>query len=273
VTRCWDVIVRQLKLLPDEGVCIEVLHTGARHGLPNLAGEVIEVLKQLGANLQEYHFAALIEAHCRAGQVEDAILTLDDMRSQDVRPLPATASAITVAVGTDIGSLDAALSMMDDLHKQGKRIDVEALNAIIQAATSLGDLQRAIGIYRAFGDHDADPTVETFNLLLAGCTASCHRELGDRLIAEMKQAKLKPNAQTYENIIALCLTQEIYEDAFFYLEEMKSAKHVPPLTIYKSLTQKCLLFGDSRYQLVLEEMEQCGYRVPMEESRRGPKDR
>jgi pentatricopeptide repeat protein len=271
------MIVRQLNLLPDEGVCIEVLHTAARHGLPDLASEVIEVLKLVAANLQEHHFAALVEARCRAGKVEDAILTLDDMRSQDIKPLPATASAITTVVGTDIGSLDAALSTTDDMQKQGKRIDVEALNAIVQAATSLGDLQRAIGVYKAFGDYGADPTVDTFNLLLASCTASCHRELGNRLIAEMKQAKLVPNTRTYENIIALCLTQEIYEDAFFYLEEMKAAKHVPPSTIYRSLAQKCLLTGDSRYKLVLEEMEQCGYRAPAEESRRSrtstaPKD-
>ena len=251
--------MRQLNLFPDEGACIEVLHTAARHGLPDLANDVLRVLKLMGATWQEHHFGALVEAYCRAGRMEDAIMTLDVMRSQDIRPLPATASSITAAIGTDVGALDAVLSVVDDLHKQGKRIDVEALNAIVQAAIALGDLQRAVGTYKAFVDYGTKPTVFTFNLLLAGCTAACHRELGDRLMTEMKQAKLKPNMQTYENIILLCLTQETYEDAFFYLEEMKAAKHVPPSTIYQNLAQKCLSVGDSRHKLVLEEMEECGY--------------
>jgi len=254
--------VHQLNILPAEGTCIDVLHTAARHGLPDLANDVLRVFNLMGAPLQEPHFAALIEAFCRADRVKDAFLTLDVMRSKDIKPASSSTYPIFDVISKDIDTLDASWLIVEEMQKEGKRIDIGVLNVIVQAAAALGDLQRAMGTYKLFPDYDAKPTVDTFNFLLDGCVAKHHRELGNRLLSEMKEAKLKPDSRTYENIILLCLTQATYEDAFFYLEEMKASKHIPPSIIYEALVQKCFSAGDSRYKLALEEMRHCGYEIP-----------
>jgi len=260
VSQCWAKVVQELNTTPSEGTCIEVLHTAARHGLPDLGTDVLRVLKLMGVTWQEYHFAPLIEAFCRADKIKDALVTLDIMRSANILPVPETAHPIFTAISHDIDAVDATWAIIDDMHKEGKPIDIAALNVIIHAAVSLGDLQRAVGTYKAYSDYNLKPTVETFNHLLAGCVTAGHRDLGNRLLAEMKTAGVKPDLQTYENLICLCLTQPTYEDAFFYLEEMK-ATHLPTPRIYETLIKACVAAGDVRYKLALEEMEDCGYQV------------
>ena len=77
----------------------------------------------------------------------------------------------------------------------------------------------------------------------------------------MRAAGVKPDVRTYENMIWLCLSQSTYEDAFFYLEEMKSLGMVPPLIVYESIIRKLVTVGDTRYNIALEELKECGYEV------------
>ncbi|KAG2150956.1 hypothetical protein DEU56DRAFT_880543 [Suillus clintonianus] len=261
VQRCWDKVVGDLNVTPDEGLCLDVLHTAARRGLSELAADVIRVLRLLGADWQEYHFAPLVEALCNAGKLKDAFGTLDLMRSSNIFPTATTAQPIYDFLKQDIDKVDSAWELLDQLRNEGKTIDRTAINAIIRAAISLSDLQRAVGAYKSFPDYKCVPDIDTFNSLLSGCIAASHRELGDRLLLELKELGIKPDATTYERIIILCLTQASYEDAFFYLEEMKAQKFVPPRSVYDAIIRTCVAAGDSRYTLALDELKQCGYTV------------
>lgn len=254
-------MVNDLNLIPNEGVCMATLNTAARHGLPDLATDVLRILKTGGVDWQEHHFSALIEAFCRNGQIKEALITLHIMRTNDIPPTDFTSAFIFDLIKHDIDSLDSAWSVIDEIHASNAGLDIDALNVMIQASIFLGDLQRAIGIYKSFSDYGLVPDHSTFNLLLQGCVGAHHRQLGDILLDDMKQAQVKPNAETYEKMILLCLTQETYEDAFFYLEEMKAAGHVPTRAIYESLLAKCLSVDDARGNMVLQEMKECGYKV------------
>ncbi|KAG2079233.1 hypothetical protein BDR04DRAFT_1086392 [Suillus decipiens] len=261
VQRCWEIVVGDLNITPDEGLCLDVLHTAGRHGLSDIATDVIRVLRILGADWQEHHFAPLVEALCNAGKLKDAIGTLDLMRSSNIFPTAVTAQPIYNFLKQDIDKVDGAWEVLDKLRNEGKMIDRTAINAIIRAAISLSDLQRAVGAYKAFPDYRCVPDIDTFNSLLSGCIIASHRELGDRLLLELKEMGIKPDATTYERIIILCLTQTTYEDAFFYLEEMKAQKFVPPRSVYDAIIRTCIAAGDSRYTLALDELKQCGYTV------------
>lgn len=261
VQRCWEQVAGVLNVTPDEGLCLDVLHTAGRHGLSDLATDVIRVLRILGADWQEYHFAPLVEALCKAGHLKDAFGTLDLMRSSNIFPTAITAQPIYDFLKQDIDKVDGAWELLDKLRNEGKTIDRTAINAIIRAAISLSDLQRAVGAYKAFPDYKCVPDIDTFNTLLSGCIVASHRELGNRLLLDLKELGIKPDATTYERIIILCLTQATYEDAFFYLEEMKAQKFVPPRSVYDAIIRTCIAAGDSRYTLALDELKQCGYTV------------
>lgn len=262
VLHCWKIAVQDLNLTPDEGLCVLVLHTAGRHGLPDLATDVLRVLKLIGVSWEEHHFAPLIEAFCRADQIKEALQTLEIMQTKQIEPITETAYPLLEIVRRDTDAVDVVWAIIDELHKQGKRIHISVINVLIQASVALGDLQRAVGAYKSLVEYGLTPGLTTFNLLFQGCVVASHRELGGLLLADMKEAKITPDEETYQQFISLCLTQDDYEDAFFYLEEMKAAGHIPSSSVYVSIIRKCLSAGDSRYTVAEEEMRQTGYLMP-----------
>lgn len=260
VRQCWPLVVDDLGIFPTEGVMLSVLNTAARHGEPEIAADVLRVLQLADVPWQEYHFAALIEAFCRNGQNKEALVTLGILKSHDITPTSSTTSFILNSINRDVDSLDATWALIDEIHEAKSGLDIEAVKVVIKASIFLGDLQRAVGIYKSLADYDLKPDLATFNLLLDGCIGAQHRKLGDLLLEDMKDAKMKPDSATFEKLIELCLTQEVYEDAFFYLEEMKAAGIVPPITVYEAILTKCISVEDTRSVLVLQEMRECGYK-------------
>ncbi|EPQ56972.1 hypothetical protein GLOTRDRAFT_127356 [Gloeophyllum trabeum ATCC 11539] len=261
VAQCWERVVDRLNVLPDEGLCVEVLHTAGRSHLPELAASVIRTLKSLGATLREYHFAPLVEALCGAQRIKEAVLTIELMRENNVEPTLQTIDPLSQWARGTLDGIDVMWTALDELHEEGKTVDVMVVNALIKAAVELGELQRAVGVFQAMPSLGIKPDRTTFEELLAGCIVLRHRELGDRLLAQMKELHIKPKARTYTRLIELCLTQETYEDAFFYLEEMKAQGIKPGVEVYNAIVRKCVENNDSRYKIALEEMKECGYEV------------
>ncbi|KAI0066082.1 hypothetical protein BV25DRAFT_1849636 [Artomyces pyxidatus] len=261
VVRLWEKVVKHLKIMPDEGICMGTLHTAGRHGLPDLALDVLRVLKLVGANTEEHHFAPVIEAFCRTDRLKEAMATLSMMRAANIHPSAETAHHIFLSIQRNPDTVDAAWDALEALHAEGQQVDVTAVNVIIQASIAHGDLQRAVGIYQICPELNVSPVAETYNLLLSGCIAARHRELGDRILADMREANVAPDTQTFERLIVLCLTGQTYEDAFFYLEEMKSSRFVPPLAVYEAIIRRCVAENDSRYRLAIAELLELGYSV------------
>lgn len=227
-----------------------------------LASEVLSLLTEQKITLGEHHFSPLIEAMCHRGLVKDAFSAVMRMDACGITPTTETTYPIFKYITGDVERLETACNHLEDLQQEVKTpFHVAAFNCLIRASISLGDLQRAIGLYNSLPEFKVKPNVDTYNLLLGGCIATAHRELGDKLLLEMKAAHVLPDSRTYERLIVLCLTQTNYEDAFFYLEEMKEQNMVPSLNIYESLVRKCVTTGDTRYKLAVEELEECGYKV------------
>ncbi|KAM6501116.1 hypothetical protein JOM56_004130 [Amanita muscaria] len=262
VLHCWKVVVEAFGVTPDEGTCVAVLHTAARHGLPDLATDALRMLKSADVEWREYHFASVLEAFCHASKIKDALLTIDIMRTHNIPANLRTTRPILDVIGKSTDALDETWNIIEEIQKENKRVDPAVLNVLIQASLNLGDLQRAMGTYKSFKEHDASPDIDTFNTLLEGCIATKHRQLGDLLLDDMKAAKVKPNEETFERMIYVCLTQEMYEDAFFYLEEMKAAAYIPTVRVYAKIVRKCLSAGDPRYKMAIQEMREVGYAIP-----------
>ena len=259
--RTWRKVVRDEHILPDEGCCLLVLHTAARHGLSHLALEVIEALKSINIVWCEHHIAPVIEAMCHHNEIKEAFVMLNFMRKNNMSPTLQTASPIYDLIKNDTDTVDDAYGKLEVIREEGLDVDILALNTVIRAAVTLQDLQRAIGTYKAATQLGVTPDIDTYNLLLEGCIDARHRQLGDRVLADMKEAGVKPDAATYTRMVLLCLKQSTYEDAFFYLEEMKALNMVPPLSVYEAIIRKLVSFGDTRYKIALEELKECGYEV------------
>jgi Pentatricopeptide repeat domain len=255
----WHQAVVRGAIIPDEGLAIKILHTAARHGLPYIATDVLRVMKSAGIPFQEHHVAALLESFVVAGQVKDALFVVGMFSSESIDMTPETTHSLFKAISRNVDTVDEAYEHLEQLKRDGTKVSIAAFNAVISAAISLGDMQRAVGIYKAAEDLGVQTNVESLNALLSGCILLAHRALGDKLVLEAREVGIRPNAGTYERLIVLCLTQPTYEDAFFYLEEMKAQGFKPTYKVYDSLIRRTAKALDQRWELAWEELQQAGY--------------
>lgn len=210
---------------------------------------------------KEHHLTPLIEAFCRDGRVPDAIEAVTLMREGGIEPSLMTVRPI-VDILRNAEVLDQAFYCLEDRYKEGKPVDLAVFNALIHAAGRIGDLQRARATQLAASELGLTPDQDTFNLVLAACASTRHRDLAQTVLAEMSDAGFSPNASTYDSLVRLALGQTEYEDAFYYLEKMKADGIKPPRDLYKSIGMKCVANDDKRYTLVEDEMEAVGYGRP-----------
>ncbi|KAK1232657.1 hypothetical protein PQX77_004219 [Marasmius sp. AFHP31] len=245
--KCWEAVVRNEALKLDEDVYLAVLKTAGRHALPDLASDVLRVLRQNKISWEEQHFIPLVEAFARGHQIKEAFSTLRIMRSSGISISPSAIEPFAHVLQTDEKLLDNAWNIVENTPD----VHISDLNVIIRAAG--GDLQRAVGAYKSAPDLKLQPNRDTFHFLLQGAVAAQH-PLGDLILDDMKKASIAPNQRTYELLIDLAATQDSYEDAFYFLEEMKSAGFTPPAHTYKTIINTCAREGDQRYEIALAEM-------------------
>ncbi|KAI0030792.1 hypothetical protein K488DRAFT_53427 [Vararia minispora EC-137] len=261
VSFLWNKVVNDLQIKPTEGLCLEVLNVAGRFGLRELAVDALRALHQQGIHPEEHHLAPMVEVFARHDAYKDAFAVLCMLREGRITSSATTAQPIFARLQADASAMDAAWSALEELYNEGTHLSVTCVNVIIQAAVAHGDLQRAIGTYQLLPELGLKPTAETFNFLLSGAIAAEHRELGNRLMHDMKNASVVPDTQTYERFVVLCLGGASYEDAFFYLEEMKSQGHTPPRDVYEAIVRRCVYSRDERFQIALDEMKEMGYDV------------
>ncbi|KAJ7096379.1 hypothetical protein C8R44DRAFT_717856 [Mycena epipterygia] len=261
VIKSWYILVRDLAISPDEGLCTLVLHTAARNGLPDLATDALRVLKVLEVPWMEHHLAPLFEAFCRAKRFQEAFSSLAIMRQSDIDPTMQTASPIIHLVQEDAEILDDLWAVLDQMHQEEKRIDITAFNALLQASLSTQPLTRALSDYNRLKSYGFTPNAETFHVFIDGCLSAANIAYGELAFRQLKEVGTPMDHDVFGKMITLHLTQDTYDDAFLYLEDMQSAGHVPAQHLYEALVLKCAAAGDSRYVVALDEMKEAGHKI------------
>lgn len=245
----------------DAGTCTKILNVCGRAGLPVLATDIFKYFAGRGISPSSYHYAALIESYCKAGDVKNAFNILEIMRNEDVERTTTTASGILAFMASDIEQIDRAFSTLQDLKAEGHDIDISALNVIIDASVLRRDLSRAVATYQEYLRLGVQPDINTLNGLLAGCVGAFKKDLALSLIKLFRDDHgVKADTRTFSSLISVCVLEDDYEDAFRYLEEMKEEGHQPPVEVYSLIIRRCVSRGDPRAQVALHEMKGWGYR-------------
>ena len=148
------------------------------------------------------------------------------------------------------------------MRGDGHVIAVAATNVVIEALSSLGEVDRAVQMYKElYQICDAGPSTETFNILLRGVSKSNNgKDLAMFLASEMNALGAKPDQLTYDRLILVCLREDDYEDAFRYLEEMRhaGASWWMRRGTAIALVRRCAAAGDIRAWDLLSEMTKRG---------------
>lgn len=268
IYHAFDVVYKSQPTLLDEGLCLLILNSltltnksnWSTHS--NLATKVLTSLKLNHVHFQDYHLSPLIQIYMNEKKIKESFEILSIMSNSRIEPNLHTTKPIFNHIKHSVDNVDDAYYILQDIQKEGGKVDIHSVNVIISACIHLNDMDRAVETYNECKAFNVNPNIETFNIILEGCISIANRKLGDMLLSELKNRNLKPNERTFERLIVLCLTQSNYEDCFFYLEEMKSLGYIPSANVYQTIIRKCHSVGDSRYRVAYDEMLECGYSIP-----------
>lgn len=87
-----------------------------RHGLPDLATNVLRIFKLGDIDWQERHFAAVIEVLCQDDKLKGAFIALHVMRSADLESTDNTVSFLLDPMTHDVAALDSTLACINEIH-------------------------------------------------------------------------------------------------------------------------------------------------------------
>ncbi|KAI9289726.1 hypothetical protein BC943DRAFT_334040 [Umbelopsis sp. AD052] len=256
-----EIIQRRNLSLPDDGTALAVLNFAGNIGNTELASSMIDSLGQQGYQYHEQHFAPLIQAFVKQGDIQKAFSVLEIMRSFSIPATKHTAHPILESLDGNVEQIDQAYYILEQMKKEGKEVDTIAFNTVLGACVKARDLHRSISTYQEAAKLGVKPNIDTYNYALDACLLARNRQMGDLILNHMKEANVSPNIATYTKCIMLSCTQSNYEDAFLYLEEMKQYNIIPPRMCYEHLVRKLVRESDPRLKVALEEMETFGLEV------------
>jgi pentatricopeptide repeat protein len=256
-----EIIQRRNLSLPDDGTALAVLNVAGKTGNTELASSMIDSLGQQGYQYHEQHFAPLIQAFVKQGDIKKAFSVLEIMRSFSIPASKHTARPILESIDGNVEKIDQAYYILEQIKKDGKDVDTIAFNTVLGACVKARDLHRSISTYQEATKLGVQPNIDTYNYALDACLLARNRQMGDLILSHMKEANVRPNIATYTKCIMLSCTQSNYEDAFRYLEEMKQYNIIPPRVCYEHLVRKLVRESDPRLKVALEEMETFGLEI------------
>ncbi|CAO3587043.1 unnamed protein product [Absidia cylindrospora] len=255
---CWNKVVNELELRPDEGCCLHVLGAAARSGDSTLATQVIKQLSNSGYSYKEHYFVPLMEAFVVEDDFRSAFEVLDIMRMSGVVPTLRSTLSVCDKLSSSIETIDKAYYVLEDMKKDNRTVDVAAFNIVVSACGMARDIERTVTTFREASHLGVVPDVDTFNAVLEACIRTGTTGMGQIVYDELKKANITPNMDTFTKMITLTCKQSNYEDAFVYLEEIKHQGMAPPRYCYIVLATKLAREKDTRFHLALEEMETYG---------------
>ena len=261
----WRKRVEIDYLRPSDGTLANVLNTAALAGDPTLATSALKMLADRKGELPTSSYEAMLEAYATAKDVTNAFRVLCIMGKaggESTSKIPSSATTRPLfKLLRDEGpeGIQDAWKALKPLQEEGKEIPIAAVNVILEAAASSGELGLAMRLYKELvnsqpapastaeqsdsstAEGTARPNIQhktsrkalrvrpdttTINVLLQGCTkirsSSSPKRTAMYLASEMARQGIRPDELTYDRLILVCVDerQQDYEDAFRYLEEM-----------------------------------------------------
>ncbi|TKA30169.1 hypothetical protein B0A50_02888 [Salinomyces thailandicus] len=209
----WNSQVGPGYLNPSSGICLNVLTTASQAGDAELATDVFTHLSKRGTQFQHIHYQLLIECYLAASppDIKRSLSILTIMALEKTEPSLMDTRALFAHLRKNPELTAEALTTLRNLHEQGRKIPIAALNLIIEAYVDQSNLPEAIKVYKLIhtfvplteGAKKSFANHETFNLLLRGCRL-CNppdEEQASFLVSELLALKVKPTKLTYDRLI------------------------------------------------------------------------
>jgi hypothetical protein len=209
----WTTQVNSEYINPSSGICLNVLSTAAQASDAILATEVFTQLSKRGTGFQPIHYELLINTYLVTDppDLKRALSILTIMALEKVEPSFSETRMLFKYLRNKRELVSEAYDILRDLHEQGRKIPIAALNLLIECYVAQSNLADALNLYKqihtfvpiAEGAKKTFANIDTFNLLLKGCHAANPPEehQASFLVSELLALRIKPTSLTFDRLI------------------------------------------------------------------------
>ncbi|CAN6446042.1 unnamed protein product [Victoria cruziana] len=159
-----------------------------------------------------------------------------------------------------LGKMDAAYALVDEMPKQGCKPNRKTYATLMHHLCEQGNVDEAIRLYERTESTGCHHDTITFNILISGLCKQKRVAEGMDLLDKMKYKGIFPNSGSYLAVIYCLLDMKKSLDAKEYLYRMMSEGFAPSFRSFKLLIQGLCterLLDDA--ELVLREMIRHGF--------------
>ena len=209
----WTTQVNSEYINPSSGICLNVLSTAAQASDAVLATEVFTQLSKRGTGFQPIHYELLINTYLATDppDLKRALGILTIMALEKAEPSFSETRTLFKYLRDNAELVSEAYDILRNLHEQGRKIPIAALNLLIECYVAQSNLAGALNLYKqihtfvpiAEGAKKTFANIDTFNLLLKGCHGAepPEEQQASFLVSELLALRIKPTSLTFDRLI------------------------------------------------------------------------
>lgn len=186
-------------------------------------------------------YGTLINAYCKAGLNEKALLWLGDMYKQGMKPDEVT-MGIVVQMYKQAREFQKAERFFkkwslcfSDAPETQKCYSLYTYNTLIDTYGKAGELEKASDTFAQMLKAGIVPDLVTFNTMIHVCGNHGRLEEVASLMAMMEELRCLPNTRTFNILISIYVKSGDIGLAASYFLKMKVDGHVPDIVSYRTL--------------------------------------
>ncbi|KAL1219033.1 Pentatricopeptide repeat-containing protein [Cardamine amara subsp. amara] len=199
-------------------------------------------------------FRSAIDAYCRAGKMDYALLAFDTMKRL-IDGKPNLGVYNTVVNGyVKAGDLDKALRFYQRMGKERAKPDVFTFNILINGYCRSSKFDMALDLFREMKEKGCEPNVVSFNTLIRGFLSRGEIEEGVKMAYEMIELGCRFSEATCEILVdGLCREGRV-DDACGLVFDLSNKRVLPSEFDYGSLVEK--LCRENKAERAMEMVEE-----------------
>ncbi|CAE6964447.1 unnamed protein product [Symbiodinium natans] len=193
----------------------------AREGGRGIAEKVFVQLRQMGCEVNVFHFNTLLAAHAAAGSWLRCCALLGEMAS---RTSPDIYTYGTLVNACEKGSAwIAALGVLVAMESGRFRPDTVTCNSAISACEKSGEWAQALGVLREMIAKEVQIDTVSCSAVISACEKASQWDWALHQLGRMRELSIESNAITHSAAISACEVEDAWPRAVLLFDELRQA--------------------------------------------------
>ncbi|KAI4324711.1 hypothetical protein MLD38_030171 [Melastoma candidum] len=235
----WDFL-REMKRSPEADSVIDrelfwlVFRGYSKNNLPGDAVRAFSRMQdEFGVIPGIDDFDKLLYVLCKRKHVRHAQEFFDSKKSEF--GVGVRSYSILVRGWGDIGEMEGARRVFDEMLERGVTLDAAAYNSILEALCKGGKVEEAYEMFRGMGSKGVDPNAQTYEIFVRAYCEASDLHSAFMVLDRMERHDLVPSVYTYNYVIRTLCKNEKIEEAYELLDEMVRKGAVPDVWGYNAV--------------------------------------